>query len=539
MTDIQGALVLFRSPAPTPRSRRAASGPRATTSCLRALIGCDARRPGGKPARLPELRLPLPTGGADAGERPPAARPPQRTDGGARAARHRDTPGHALADPLRLLLARDGLAPEDFPNSVIADRLSLTLLLFAQLTDAQQDRVVQELVSGLRPRRHMRRTARPKGRVLYVGHSYYHAWYLSRELRKLGGKQTRSTGTKTRLRALLPRPGHAARPTADATNRATPRSCALASRNDIFHFSNAHGIAFGFTPQRFAERLFGQGAEIRLFRRLGKKIVYSNNACLDGVLSRPSTPGARADLRDLPLAFEAERVQRPAQPRLGRTPQQPRRLPGNAAAIGPISTTTQASTRCPSSIASTRFWRPDLPCRRNTGCHREPTVMLYHAVGNASNASKPGQRQPQVDVYLVPARGELRAEGRDVDLFYVTDIPNQTCATTRLQSDIVCDMLTVGWFGANVREALTSASRRSASSAPPGSRTFASECPGYVEELGEHVVCGLGGCSYDRQLFDVAGDSSRTLSSQAGRRKRPPVYRASSPHGHSLRTSRT
>lgn len=40
-----------------------------------------------------------------------------------------------------------GLAPEDFPNSVIADRLSLSLPLFAQLTDAQQDRVVQELVA--------------------------------------------------------------------------------------------------------------------------------------------------------------------------------------------------------------------------------------------------------------------------------------------------------------------------------------------------------------------------------------------------------
>ena len=27
-----------------------------------------------------------------------------------------------------------------------------------------------------------------KKRILFVGHSYYHAWYLSRELRKLGWK---------------------------------------------------------------------------------------------------------------------------------------------------------------------------------------------------------------------------------------------------------------------------------------------------------------------------------------------------------------
>ena len=38
---------------------------------------------------------------------------------------------------------RYGLAPEDYPNSVIADRLSLSLPLFAQMTDSEQDRVVR------------------------------------------------------------------------------------------------------------------------------------------------------------------------------------------------------------------------------------------------------------------------------------------------------------------------------------------------------------------------------------------------------------
>jgi dTDP-4-amino-4,6-dideoxygalactose transaminase len=41
---------------------------------------------------------------------------------------------------------RYGLRPEEFPNAVIADRLSLALPLYPQMTDADQDRVVAELV---------------------------------------------------------------------------------------------------------------------------------------------------------------------------------------------------------------------------------------------------------------------------------------------------------------------------------------------------------------------------------------------------------
>lgn len=41
--------------------------------------------------------------------------------------------------------ARYGLEPAEFPNSVLADRLSLTLPLYPQLTDAEQETVVAEL----------------------------------------------------------------------------------------------------------------------------------------------------------------------------------------------------------------------------------------------------------------------------------------------------------------------------------------------------------------------------------------------------------
>src|SRR5437867_4500460 len=125
----------------------------------------------------------------------------------------------------------------------------------------------------------------PKGRVLFAGQSYYHAWYLSRELRKLGWKadvlnwdedprsELHYHGEDFRLV-----PGHRL----EGLRHALFYARSIPSY-DIFHFSNVNGIGLSSALQAFAGRFFGQGAEIRLLKRLGKKIVYSNSGCLDGV----------------------------------------------------------------------------------------------------------------------------------------------------------------------------------------------------------------------------------------------------------------
>jgi perosamine synthetase len=43
---------------------------------------------------------------------------------------------------------RYGLRPEDFPNSVIADRLTMALPLYPQLTEEEQAEVVRQLVAA-------------------------------------------------------------------------------------------------------------------------------------------------------------------------------------------------------------------------------------------------------------------------------------------------------------------------------------------------------------------------------------------------------
>jgi glycosyltransferase involved in cell wall biosynthesis len=48
----------------------------------------------------------------------------------------------------------------------------------------------------------------------------------------------------------------------------------------------------------------------------------------------------------------------------------------------------------------------------------------------------------------------LKKEGVKVELIFFKDVPNKTLLYYLAQADIVVDMLTLGWFGANVREAM-------------------------------------------------------------------------------------
>ena len=127
--------------------------------------------------------------------------------------------------------------------------------------------------------------APPVGRVLFAGQCYYHGWYLSRALRERGWRadvlnwlppdDAQSPffhGQDYQFRHG--RPGDTARQL---------KFYAQALRNyDIFHFANAHCLHLGPSLQRAFSR-FGESAEVKLLKRSGKKIVYSNNGCLDGV----------------------------------------------------------------------------------------------------------------------------------------------------------------------------------------------------------------------------------------------------------------
>src|SRR5215207_7785182 len=124
------------------------------------------------------------------------------------------------------------------------------------------------------------------GNILFAGQAYYNAWYLSRELRKLGWRADVLNWDRNRSSDLYYH-GQDFRLEGHDGRRTLWRHLAFyvlaLCTYDIFHFSNANGIRFSDRLHDYFAERFGPGAEIRLLKRLGKKIVYSNNGSLDGV----------------------------------------------------------------------------------------------------------------------------------------------------------------------------------------------------------------------------------------------------------------
>jgi hypothetical protein len=330
-----------------------------------------------------------------------------------------------------------------------------------------------------------------KGRVLFSGHSYYHAWYLSRELRKLGWaadvlnwdphpeSQIYYHGEDFRAR-------YDGNKHIDALKHALFYARAI-PKYDIFHFSNRGGFSFSESLHAHATRVFGEASEVRLLKRLGKKIVYSNNGCLDGVLQTTfdawgpeptcvicpwrNEPNICSDalnrawgelrnsLADYQVNVGGNRADFNDDPRVHEVPE--------FYCLDPD------------------VWRPDLLVPTN---YRLPisdtTVKLYHSVGNASTRVAAGSNQSLKSTHIYfPLVEQLRSEGHDVELIYFTDVPNLKVRYYQAQADIVCDMLTFGWFGSNVREAMMLGKPAVCFLRPAWIESVRREVPGYAEEL--------------------------------------------------------
>jgi glycosyl transferase family 1 len=374
--------------------------------------------------------------------------------------------------------------------------------------------------------RHLIWSRGKKGRVLFVGQSYYHAWYLSRELRKLGWRadvlnwdpspktQMYYHGEDYRLRYRSVNYGGTSERANDARRHALFYAWAL-PRYDIFHFSNRHGIRFGDALQAWAADRFSEAAEIRLLKRLGKKIVYSNNGCFDGV--RQSTfdawgPEPTCEIcpwRDIPsiCSDESNRA-------WGGLADYQVTTGGNRGDWNDDPTVHEVPQFY---CLDPELWRPDLSIPPEHRVERRPSELrLYHSVGNADQRVAAGTRQSLKSTHIwFPLAERLRAEGRDVELFYATDIPNRDVRYYQLQSDVVCDMLTFGWFGANVREAMMLGKPAICYLRPSWLEQVREQIPDYVEEL--PVVSATPETVHDvvTELFD--DEPRRRAIGEAGR----------------------
>ncbi len=331
---------------------------------------------------------------------------------------------------------------------------------------------------------------RLKGRVLYVGQAYYNAWYLSRALRELGWKadllnwdaneasQKFYHGEDFKFDYLDP---HALR-------KQLWFYFVSLFRYDIFHFSNFQGLTFSFViHEYFKQRGFPPYTEIKLLKVLGKKIVYSNNGCLDGVSQTSfrtwgSEPVCdicpwqnranvcsdernlawgklRNSLADYQCTLGGNRKDYNDDPRVHEVPE----------------------FYC----LDTEFWRSDLPVPEKYRLPYSPgTVKIYHAVGNYDLRTTPGTQKniKSTHIYL-PLIERLKSEGYPVEFVFAKDIPNKEVRFYQAQADIFVDMLTFGFFGANVREAMMLGKPAVCYLRPEWLESMRQEIPEYVDEL--------------------------------------------------------
>lgn len=326
--------------------------------------------------------------------------------------------------------------------------------------------------------------------VLYAGQAYYNSWYLSRAMRRLGWKadllnwdlndssQIYYHGEDFKIEYNS---------YDDICNFYKFFFDSL-SKYDVFHFANKGGLQFGEPMRSSTKQLLNQeGFEIRFLKALGKKIVYSNNGCLDGVsqtaFSRwgpesicsicrwQQEPSVCSDERNLAWGkFRNEVVD--YQCLLG----------GNRIDYN----NDERVHEVPEFYCLDKeLWHPeiDIPKKYLLPTLPKNAVRLYHSVGHRTERTRSdGANIKSSHVYL-PLVNKLRNEGYQLELTEPTNIPNREVRYLQVQSDIFLDMLTYGWFGATAREAMMLGKPVICFLRPEWLESARQEIPDYVDEL--------------------------------------------------------
>ncbi|KTC95687.1 glycosyltransferase [Legionella erythra] len=322
--------------------------------------------------------------------------------------------------------------------------------------------------------------------VLFAGQCYYNGWYLSRALRQLGWRadvlnwdsnphsqiyyhgedfRINCTGSlytdlKFYLKSLL--------------------------QYEVFHFSNTNGIQFGTSISSWFKSNFGEAYEIHVLKKLNKKIVYTNNGCLDGVSQSSfskwdKTPVCniciwkhqkdvcsdsknlawgifRNQIADYQCLFGGNRTDYNAAPTVHEVPE----------------------VYC----LNAEIWHPDIEVPENFKIRNdEEKTYVYHAVGNKRDRTKEsGVNIKSTHVYL-PLIKKFQDEGLKIELISPEGIANRDIRYYQVQADIFLDMLSYGWYGATAREAMMLAKPVICYIRPEWLESLRAELPECADEL--------------------------------------------------------
>lgn len=393
-----------------------------------------------------------------------------------------------------------GLVVDEGVRSVLIEDLSKELRILVRQAAELPDEVTQPLsvsdliqeVAFLRMNQELLAPAfkvLTHKRVLFAGQAYYNAWYLSRALREFGWKADVLNWDMNPTSQIY---YHGEDISFDGESQALTEQMlefyvGSLYAYDVFHFTNAQGICFGWPVQNVIEEHFSKHAEITLLKDLGKKIVYTNNGCLDGVSQTafakwgPESACSTCRWRNVTTVCSDERNLAWGKFRNSVADYQCL-LGGNRVDYNDDPRVHEAPEFY---CLDKELWHPkiEIPETFRLQPMSEGTVWLYHAVGHkADRTTEDGVNIKSSHVYL-PIIKKLKEEGISLELMEPTGIPNKEIRFLQAQADIFLDMLTLGWFGANAREAMMLGKPVICFIRPEWLESLRREIPEYAAEL--------------------------------------------------------
>jgi len=324
--------------------------------------------------------------------------------------------------------------------------------------------------------------------VLFAGQAYYNCWYLSRALRKLGWDAD-LLNWDSNSKSQIYYHGEDYYFNYDEKYSVYDHLYFYISalfKYDIFHFSNAHGLSFSSILNNWFAEKMSENYEIYFLKKCGKKIVYSNNACLDGVsktsfakwgplstceiCSWNQVPDVCSDERNLKWSRFRNSVA-DFQINLG----------GNRADYNLDPTVHEVPEFY---CLDPSVWDPNKKIPEAYKIERsEDTILLYHGVGNKKlRTSRSGVNIHCSHIYL-PIIDKLKKENLNIELISPSDVPNKDLLYIQSQCDIFLDMLTYGWYGAMAREAMMLGKAVITFIRPEWAQSVAKELPEFIKEL--------------------------------------------------------
>ena len=387
-----------------------------------------------------------------------------------------------------------------------------------------------------------------KKSILFVGQAFYNAWYLSRELRKIGWKaDVINIDNSPEMQGFY----HGQ----DISFEYTRKDHALRVNSylnalinyEIFHFSNRGGIYFladkykssrlkflnpildavrliffnisdlslilrrlkwfglvrstrandlkltfvGFRLYKYVLRYwfvhkYGIAWDVTFLKYLGKKIGYSNNGCLDGVLKstfsqwKPFNTCSICKWNNHPEVCSDELNRKWGEFRNS--------IADYQCNIGSNKADYNLDPRVFESpwfyCLDTNFWNPETLIPSNYLLPFQlDIVKIYHSVGDFEKRRDSKNVTIKCTHIYLDLIDKLKKEGLPVELIFFHGLPNKIIRYYQMQSDIVVDMLTFGFFGANVREAMMLGKPVVCYLRPEWLEDMRKEIPDYVAEL--------------------------------------------------------